>query len=108
MRVGWAFRMIGRIFDAFHGCGFHCLICVGEFFHRFFIGVANFREPLRTHSLSSAVDAYLRRIVAKFVQLCLQIAFTLGRAFVRFEPVAIIWIAIGFHPTIYSSGQMVR
>ena len=100
--------MVGCILYAFDRCGFNSLICVGEFFHRFFIGVANFREPLRTHSLSSAVDAYLRRIVAKFVQLCLQIAFTLGRAFVRFEPVAIIWIAIGFHPTIYSSGQMVR
>jgi len=106
--VGWAFRMIRRVFDAFHRCGFDRLICVGQFFHRFFIRIANFREPLRTHTLSSAVYAYLCRIIPEFIQLCLQVAFTLGRTFIRFEPVAIIWIAIGSHPTIYSSGQMVR
>ena len=80
--VGWAFRMIRRIFDTFHGCRFYSLICVGQFFHRFFIRIANFREPLRTHALSRAGDTYLCRIIAQFVQLRLQIAFTLGRAFV--------------------------
>ena len=95
--VGWAFRMIRCIFNAFHCCGFYSLICVGQFFHRFFIRIANFREPLRTHALSSAVNAHLRRIVAKIVQLGLQIAFSLGRALIGFEPVAFIWTSV-CHP----------
>lgn len=82
MCVGWAFRMIRRIFDAFHGGGFDRLICIGELFHRFLVGIANFREPLRTHALSSTVDAYLRGIIAEVIPLCLQIAFQFGRAFV--------------------------
>lgn len=80
--VGWAFRMVGSIFNAFHGCGFDRLICVGQFFYRFFIGIANLRKSLRTHGLSSAVDPNLCGIVAEFIQLRLRVAFTLGRAFV--------------------------
>jgi hypothetical protein len=100
--------MIRCIFNSFHGCGFDRLICVGQFFDRFFIGIANFRQPLRTHSLSSAVDAYLRRIVAQFVQLCLQIAFTLGRAFVRFKPVAPYLDSYLSSFLIYTSAQWIR
>jgi hypothetical protein len=64
VRVGWAFRMIGGILYPFHGCSFDRLVCVRKFFHRFLVGIGSFREPLRTHSLSRAVRAYLRWIIA--------------------------------------------
>lgn len=89
MGMSGAFRVISGIFNPLDRSCLERLICVGKFFDGFFVRVANFREPLRTHTLAGTVFADLRGISAEFIQLCLQIAFTLGRAFVgRVEPFA--------------------
>lgn len=97
VRVGWAFGMVRGIFDAFYGRGFDGLICVRELFDRFFIRVAGFGEPLRTHALTGTVDADVRGIISEFIQLGFQVAFQLGRALIGLKPVAALGIFVGVH-----------
>lgn len=67
--MGGAFGVISGIFNPFDRSRFQRLIRIGEFLNRLFVRVANVREPLRTHALSSAIDADLRGIIAEFIQL---------------------------------------
>jgi hypothetical protein len=99
--VGRTFRVVGRILHALDRCRFQSLIGIGEFFHRFFVGIGNFRETLRPSTLSSALLSNLSRIFSQFVQLSLKIAFPLGRSFVSSSP--LVFVCIKIHLDRYSS-----
>jgi hypothetical protein len=108
--MGWTFRMIRRVFDAFDRCGFQCLIGVGQLLHRLFIRVADIRESERTHTLARAVFSDLCRIITQVVQLRFQIAFEFWRALVRgFEAIVPLFrFSIGIHSQLITPRPIVN
>lgn len=92
--VGRTFRVVGRILHALDRCRFQGLVGVGEFFHRFFVGIGNFRETLRPSALPGAQLSNLSRIFSQFVQLSLKIALPLGCSFVSSSSLVFVCIRI--------------
>lgn len=80
--VGRALRMVGGIFHAFDCGGFNRLICVGQFFYRLLIRVADFRESERTPTLTSAIYSDLCGIVAQIIEPGFEIALQFRGALV--------------------------
>jgi len=75
MGVRGALGMIGGIFDAIDGIAFESLAGISQLFNTFFFGVFYGRQALRASGLPGAAWSYLGGIIAKFIGLCLIVAF---------------------------------